>query len=364
MAEIIRPESGPEQDRGYHEPPDPRSYQHASIPTPNHLLYAPVKIPGTLIEPGSGSVWHRAWRLLTRFWIKINRDWMFNLAGMLSYNLLLSVFPLLILSMSLLGLIFQHSASACSARNFEGQLVSNLASFLPGAITGAAHTRAGGTSLNVLCSKLSHETLALGVVGVITSLWFGSRLFVKLENCLGVIFRLRSRSFLRQNGIAVGMTVLFAVLAPLSALATLAPERLLSSLGGSQISSGLIRGVVGWVLGTIIAFLLIELIYTIVPNQRVLPGEVWIGALIAAILLSTYELLFPLYARFFSSSNTYVGIAGLIVIVLLFFYYFAVILLLGAEINSWSGGHTEPSGDIATVLAQASKQERYRPPPA
>ncbi len=216
----------------------------------------------------------------------------------------------------------------------------------------------------MLCSKLSHETLALGVVGVITSLWFGSRLFVKLENCLGVIFRLRSRSFLRQNGIAVGMTVLFAVLAPLSVLATLAPERLLSSLGGSQISSGLIRGVVGWVLGTIIAFLLIELIYTIVPNQRVLPGEVWIGALIAAILLSTYELLFPLYARFFSSSNTYVGIAGLIVIVLLFFYYFAVILLLGAEINSWSGGHTEPSGDIATVLAQASKQERYRPPPA
>ena len=54
-------------------------------------------------------------RQLGRFWIKINRDWMFNLASMLSYNLLLSVFPLLILSISLLGIIFQHSTKTCSS---------------------------------------------------------------------------------------------------------------------------------------------------------------------------------------------------------------------------------------------------------
>ncbi|HEY7349363.1 MAG TPA: YihY/virulence factor BrkB family protein [Ktedonobacterales bacterium] len=300
-------------------------------------------------------------RQLGRFWIKINRDWMFNLAGMLSYNLMLSVFPLLILSISLLGIIFQHSTAACSSTQFEGQIISNLASFLPGQITGAHREQGGATSITTLCATLSHESFTLAAFGVITGLWFGSRLFVKLENSLGVIFRLRSRSFWRQNVIALGMTVLFAVLGPLSVLVTFAPQRFLGSIGGLQASPTTIGHVVGWLCGTIIAFLLIEFIYVVVPNQRVRPQDVWGGALVAALLLSAYELVFPLYAHFFAPSNTYGAIAGLIVILLLFFYYFAVILLLGAEINSWSRGHTESSGDIATVLAQANKWNHQRP---
>ncbi len=297
---------------------------------------------------------------LGRFWIKINRDWMFNLAGMLAYNLLLAVLPLLILSISLLGLIFAHSANACSPNHPEGEWISDLASFLPAQITGAGRGRGGATSLTLLCDKLSHESLILAVLGVITGLWFGSRLFVKLENSLGIIFRLRSRNFWRQNGIALGMTILFAILGPLSVLVTIAPTRLLASLGGPQTSSDFFSHLIGWLFGLIIAFLLIELIYVVVPNQRVRPGAVWGGAMVAALLLSVYDLIFQLYARLFFSSNSYGAIAGLLVILLLFFYYFAVILLLGAEINSWHFGYAAASGDVATILAQANQQEQKR----
>jgi membrane protein len=301
-------------------------------------------------------------RQFGRFWIKINRDWMFNLAGMLSYNLMLSVFPLLILSISLLGIIFQHSADACSTTQFEGQIIINLASFLPGQITGAHRERSGVTSITTLCTTLSHESFTLAAFGVITGLWFGSRLFVKLENSLGIIFRLRSRGFWRQNSIALGMAVLFAILGPLSVLLTFAPEHLLGSLAGTRAASTTTNHVIGWLCGTIIAFLLIELIYVVVPNQRVRPQDVWKGALVAALLLSVYELLFPLYAHFFSPASTYGAIAGLIVILLLFFYYFALILLLGAEVNSWYLGYSESSGDIATVLSQADKWNQQRRP--
>jgi membrane protein len=300
-------------------------------------------------------------RQLGRFWIKINRDWMFNLAGMLSYNLLLSIFPLLILSISLLGIIFQHSARACSSGQFEGQIITNLASFLPSQITGAHRERGGATSITTLCATLSHDSFTLAAFGIITGLWFGSRLFVKLENTLGIIFRLRSRSFWRQNTIALGMTVLFAVLGPLSVLVTFAPERFLLPLAGLHTSTTLGQ-VIGWLCGTIIAFLLLELIYVVVPNQRVHPLHVWRGALVAAVLLSAYELVFPLYAHFISPASTYGAIAGLMVILLLFFYYFAVILLLGAEINSWYLGYTESTGDIATVLSQADKWNQQRQP--
>ena len=117
---------------------------------------------------------------------------------------------------------------------------------------------------------------------------------------------------------------------------------------------------IGSFFGAVIAFLLLELIYVVVPNQRVRFREAWGGALVAALLLSAYELLFPLYADFLSKSNSYGALAGLIVIVLLFFYYFASIVLLGAEINSWYHGQQESTGDVATVLAQASRQQRRR----
>jgi YihY family inner membrane protein len=301
-------------------------------------------------------------RQLGRFWMKINRDWMFNLAGMLSYNLLLSVFPLLILSISLLGIIFQHSTAACSADQFEGQIITDLASFLPSQITGAHRERGGATSITTLCATLSHDSFTLAAFGIITGLWFGSRLFVKLENALGIIFRLRSSSFWRQNTIALGMTILFAVLGPLSVLVTLAPERVLGGISGPTMAATTLGHVIGWLCGLVIAFCLIELIYVVVPHQRVRPQEVWRGALVAAFLLSAYELVFPLYAHFFSPASTYGAIAGLMAILLLFFYYFAVILLLGAEINSWHHGYSESSGDIATILSQADKWNQQREP--
>ncbi len=305
------------------------------------------------------------WRQLARFWIKINRDWMFNLAGMLAYNLLLAALPLLILSISLLGIIFQHSTAACSPTSIEGQLITSLASVLPSQITGIRlHDHSTITPITALCTKLSHESFTLAAIGVITGLWFGSRLFVKIENCFGVIFRLRSRGFLRQNGIALGMTALFAVLGPLSVLVTIIPARLLEALGGPHPPSDILSRLAGSLFGIIIGFLLLELIYVVVPNQRVRPGEVWCGALVAALLLSAYELVFPTYAHFLARSNSYGAVAGLIVIVLLFFYYFAIIVLLGAEINSWYHGHKESSGDVATVFAQASRQQRQPAPEA
>lgn len=301
-------------------------------------------------------------RQLGRFWTKINRDWMFNLAGMLSYNLLLSVFPLLILSISLLGVIFQHSAEACSPNEFEGQIITALASFLPGQITGAHRERSGTTSITTLCTTLSHNSFSLAAFGVITGLWFGSRLFVKLENTMGIIFRLSSRGFWRQNIIALGMTVLFAVLGPLSVLVTFAPEFILGAIGGPEAHASILGRVIGWLCGMLIAFCLIELIYVVVPHQRIHPQDVWRGALVAALLLSAYELVFPLYVHFFFPTNTYGAIAGLMVILLLFFYYFSVILLLGAEINSWHDGYTASSGDIATVFSQADKWNQQREP--
>jgi membrane protein len=361
VAETIQPKSNQQQT--------PESYPQLSGPYPafpppaftqgSASFHGQERLTAATLSTAQQAAATTPLRQLGRFWIKINRDWMFNLAGMLAYNLLLAAFPLLIVSISLLGIIFQQYPNACSPNHLEGQIISSLASVLPTQISGLRPEHGHPAQITSLCAKLSHESALLGLVGIITGLWFGSRLFVKIENCFGVIFRLRSRSFLRQNGTALGMTALFVVLAPLSVAVTVVPERLLEALGGPQTSSSVVSHLIGSLIGAIIAFFLLELIYVVVPNQRVRAKDVWGGALVAALLLSAYELLFPLYARYLASSNSYGAVAGLLVIVLLFFYYFANIILLGAEINSWYHGHQESSGDVATMLAQAN---RPRPP--
>jgi membrane protein len=289
-------------------------------------------------------------RQLSGFWFKINRDWMFNLASMLAYNLLLSVFPLLLLLVSLLGLIFQHVPSTCTPHRAEGQLFSALLYALPSQFSGSR-----GAALASLCLELSEESFPLACIGVMAALWLGSRLFVKMENAFGVIFRLPSRNFWRQQGIAFGMASLFAVLAPFSVFLSVAPARLLGLARRTPSNPSLAGYTVGFVCGTLVTFLLLVLIYIIVPNQRMRFGQVWKGALVAALLLSLYELGFPLYEHFFASSTSYSTLAGLIALMLLFFYYFTVLVLLGAEINSWTHGQQEASGDIATLLAKVNQ---------
>jgi YihY family inner membrane protein len=307
-----------------------------------------------LSSPTSQPTTAPGWRhQLAGFWFKINRDWMFNLASMLAYNLLLAVFPLVLFSISLLGLIFQHSPAACTPHRTEGQLLSALTYALPSQVTGGTR----GAALINLCNKLSSESFPLACIGILTSLWFTSRLFVKIENAFGVIFRLPSRGFLRQNGTALGMAALFTLLAPLSVMLSIAPAHLLGLARHTQTSSSLPGYLVGSLFGTLVTFLLLVLIYVIVPHQRVRFRDVWKGALVAALLLSLYEVFFPLYAHFFaSSSSSYGTAAGLVALLLLFFYYFTVIVLLGAEINAWSHGYQETKGDIATMLAQVSQE--------
>ena len=41
------------------------------------------------------------------FWTKINNDWIFNLAGLLAYNFLMALFPLLLLLLAGCGVVLQ-----------------------------------------------------------------------------------------------------------------------------------------------------------------------------------------------------------------------------------------------------------------
>ena len=279
---------------------------------------------------------------LVSFWKKINNDWIFNLAGLLAYNFLLTLFPIMLLLLAgvgaLIGLI-----------NVDAQIKLELAiaSALPGSI--------GTLLVKEILANLKGSVSLLLIVGLIGAFVAGSRLFITLENCFGIIFRLRGRNIIQQNLMAVGMLVLYLLLVPVVFLGSLLPSLLLAFL-----PLGTLAFVPRWLtdfaqplIALVVTTFVVGMTYAFVPHRpmrwRTL-GENWKGAVVAAILLLLYEAFFPWYRDHFVHTENYGSLGAFAIIILLFFYYLGLILLLGAEINSWVAGQRETASDIPGIL--------------
>ncbi len=290
----------------------------------------------------NGSLLARWVAIPAAFWVKITNDWIFNLSGLLAYTFLFAVFPLLILVLAITGFILRTIAPGT-----ETLVTDNIVRALPAGI--------GSVIVEVVSARLKASADWLLVVGLVTALFGGSRLFITLENCFGVVFRLRGRNPLRQNRMAFVLLLLYLVLLPLFLITFLLPagvERLFDPSGRDVVGTTMVA-VVGFVLALIAATMLFALMYAFIPYRKRFWRQLrpnWRGALVAALLLLVYEALFPLYANFVLNPANYGTVAVFAVVILAFFCYVAFIVLLGAEINSWVAGQRETASDLPGIL--------------
>ena len=279
---------------------------------------------------------------LVAFWIKINHDWIFNLAGLLAYNLLMTVFPILLLLLAAAGVILGNLSTG-TEQAFEEWLAS--------AFVGEA----GPIIVQSLVSTLTQSVSLLLLVGLVGALIAGSRLFITLENCFGIVFRLRGRGPVSQNLMAVGMLLLYLLLVPVVFLGTLIPPLLNALVPAHDRASGAswIVSFAQPVLSVAVTAVGVGMTYIFVPHRPVNRHtwrEVWPGAVAAGLLLLLYEAFFPWYREHFVHVDNYGSIGAFVIVILLFFYYFALILLLGAEVNSWAAGQRQTASDLPGML--------------
>ncbi len=290
-----------------------------------------------------GGAQRDAWlETLWGFWTKINNDWIFNLSGLLAYNFLVALFPLLLLLLAGCGVILQRISPST-----DQQLQRMLAATLPGS-TGAILVAGVETDL-----KKSVGVLL--VVGLLSALVTGSRLFVTLEGCFGIVFRLRGRDPLRQNRMAFSMLLLFLVSALLIFLISILPTGLVALVDPTRRSliGGILTGGVRLLILFATALLFFGATYAFVPNRQLRWrswSKNWQGALVASVLLMLYEPLFGLYQQRLLHADNYGSVAAFAIVIILFLYYLAFILLLGAEINSWVAGQRETAADLPSIL--------------
>lgn len=259
------------------------------------------------------------------FFTKFNNDWVMNFASGLAFNLLTSIFPIAIAIIAIFGAVVGRLDP--TAMN---NLITTIQNVFPPPIK-------GNPVLAPALTSLSKNAGPLAIIAILLAIFGGSRLFVTIEGYFDVIYHTRQRDVIPQNIMAVLMMLLFVVLVPVMVFAAALPTLVVSLLQATPLNNipyiGLLFTLIGILAGIFFAWVLFEAIYIVVPNQHISFRNSWRGALVAAIALQIFLVLFPFYVSRFLGS--YTGTVGFAVILLFFFYYFAVILLLGAEINAY-----------------------------
>ncbi len=290
---------------------------------------------------------------LQAFLTKFSNDWSMTFASTLAYSLLTAMLPIAVAIFGILGLIL--GSNSALTQDIAHQLAQIVPTQNPG---GASATQ---LAINLALRQLNKNAGFLVIIAILLALFGGSRLFVAVEGCLNIVYRVRPRPFIRQNLMAFGMLLLFVLLVPIMVFVSATPTIILGFLNSNPtlksipfffaVASSPVVCYLSAIVGSVIvAFILFETIYFVVPNQHISWHNSWPGALVAAVALVLFLTLFPLYMRY--SLGNYTGQVGFAVILLLFFYYFAVILMLGAEVNAFfrEGVHPLPN-DLATFVS-------------
>jgi membrane protein len=259
-------------------------------------------------------------RALSRFWHKAYGDGITGLAGMVAYNLLLSLLPLTLLALFIFGQIVQSPEVGSS-------VIRDVQRILPATSEGTIHR---------LLAEIQRSSTSIGIAALLSSVWIGSSFWGSLDTAFCRIYGSPCRTWLQQKRFALGM--LLVVLILFAATVAVPAAQSAVAQGASDLPFGLSASsaVYAFTLAAtvVVLFGALALIYRVVPNWRRVPWRgVWPGALGATAAMAVVDYGFPLYLQgsvFTSFGGTYV----FILLVLIWFYAIALIMLGGAVVNA------------------------------
>lgn len=264
------------------------------------------------------------WGVLKRTVSEFREDNLTDWAAALTYYAILSIFPALIVLVSILGL------AGVSATN---AILSNIKDLGPGPaqdiISGAIKEIAASTSTAGVAF----------VLGLIASLWSASGYVGAFSRAANVIYEMEEgRPFWKLRPIQIGMTLILLVLVAISAIAVVISGPLASEIGkvlGIQGTAVTIFNIAKWPVIVVVLMTMLAILYYGAPNVRH-PGFRWItpGGVLAVLLWMLASVGFAFYVSNFSSYNaTYGSLAG-VIIFLIWLWISNVAVLLGAEMNA------------------------------
>lgn len=277
-------------------------------------------------SPGIGQ-WFKLFKDTVSAW---SDDYAPSMGAAIAYYTVFSIAPLLLIVISVAGIVFGAEAA-------RGEVVTQLQGLL--GTDGAEAVE----DMLVAVSEPGTSTLTT-LLGFAALLVGATTVFAELQSALDRIWRVPERlqysgiwGLLRARVLSFGMILGIGFLLIVSLLASAG----LSALGrvwAPLFGEGeVIAHVVDFFVSLAIITTIFAMIYKFMPRAHIRWHDVWLGALVTALLFAIGKFLIGLYIGKSGVASGY-GAAGSLVILLLWVYYSAQIFLLGAEFT-WLYAH-------------------------
>ncbi len=274
-------------------------------------------------------------QLLIKVLLKWQRDECLEMGAALAYYGIFSLFPLLLLILSIVGFLLGTDTSA----------YNQLLSFAQSSIPPAAYSIVVTTLLN-----LNQNSIGAGLVGFLLLLFTASNVFGALQRFVNKIWHVpieqhtnnnliaSTLNFLKGRFVAFGLVlgmVLLMLLSLLSRIAIGIVHNVVSNFNQSVdfikidtllLIRGLDKGAIFLLLS-----LAIMVLFKILPSTLVAWGDVWLGALITGALIRVLQYLVSNSIIKIGSQFLSYGVVGTVMILLLWIYLICQIFLLGCE---------------------------------
>jgi membrane protein len=259
-----------------------------------------------------------------------------QLSAAIAYHVLLSVFPLLIFLVAILGLVLQDDSVQASVTDW-------LLDALPLSEDAAA-------DIARAVEGLATPASAAGVVAIVGLLWAASGAVSAARKSLDLVWEPPHR---RPVGRAKIVDLVFVLLAGAVVMVSLGLTIVIEVVA-ERHDLGYFESVVsawGELTRRLLPFLLtfgtFTVVYSRVPAARPPIRATWPGALLAALAFEALKIGFAVYLANFASYNLIYGSLAAVVAFLIFSYLSGAVFLLGAEFSVAWPGSLEPRAPAA-----------------
>lgn len=277
-----------------------------------------------------------------------------RLAAALAYYTVFSLPPLLILVIAFAGFFLGEEAA-------RGEVVSQLRQFIGSDGAKLIETIITGASQASTGSSITASLISLGVL-----IFGATAVLIQLQDALNTVWEVTPRpgnnirhfifNRVLSFGMVLGIAFLLLVSLVLSAMLALLGKLFVDVLPGAEAITSLIDVSLSFVVTT----LLFALMFKFLPDAKIAWGDVFIGAIITALLFAVGKWLIGLYLGRSAFSSTF-GAAGSLVVLLAWIYYSAQILFFGAEFTQVYarrfGSKIIPADYAVSVTEQQREQQ-------
>lgn len=280
------------------------------------------EFPGATAE-GPGEIPKKGWlQVLKRAWAEAKIDQVPLLAAGVAFYSFLSLFPAMIASVTIYGLVADPATVQRQTEAISDALPADAASIIT-------------AQMEAIASQ-PQESLGLGlIIALALALWSASGGVGNIVTAVNIAYdEEETRGFVKRKALALAFTlgaILFVVVAV--TLIAVTPLLLDALLPDSALT--VLLNAARWVGLVIAVAIALAVLYRYAPD-RDSPRFTWVsvGAAVATLIWVAASVGFSLYVENFGSyGKTYGALAG-VAILMLWLWITAFIVLLGAEINA------------------------------